>query len=226
MPDAMTNRLRQIARSLGLTTAERRDAESALGPAHRLTRALSHAHTLAVQSVTAVLALLACGFAFVAHLHEASLVLVAASVVALAFVVAWFAARRVARDRAQELIADGSDDVALSVVADERRRLSSRKQRERFARSLEELHRDAQRWYSTLPRFQPLHGVLQLRYVSGEVEALVAALRRERVRVQGLALVARFLSDGYASPLYANQLGPLREELNRIRFLLESEPQR
>jgi hypothetical protein len=49
----------------------------------------------------------------------------------------------------------------------------------------------------------------------------VEALRRDRVRVQGVALTSRLLSDGQSSPLYANEVGPLREELNRIRFLLE-----
>jgi hypothetical protein len=40
--------------------------------------------------------------------------------------------------------------------------------------------------------------------------------------VQGVALTARFLSDGYGSPLYGNEVEPLREELNRIRYLLET----
>jgi hypothetical protein len=40
--------------------------------------------------------------------------------------------------------------------------------------------------------------------------------------VQGVALAARFLSDGYGSPLYGNDVEPLREELNRIRYLLEA----
>jgi hypothetical protein len=37
-----------------------------------------------------------------------------------------------------------------------------------------------------------------------------------------VALTERLLSDGSGSPLYANELEPLREELNRIRYLLEA----
>ena len=64
----------------------------------------------------------------------------------LAFVAAALCARRIARDRVQDLIVDGSDRLVLPVVARERRRLASRKVRESFARSLERLLRDAQRW--------------------------------------------------------------------------------
>jgi hypothetical protein len=52
----------------------------------------------------------------------------------------------------QELIAAG-EDAALSVeaVRHQTRRLSSRTERERFARSLDSLLRDAERWYRILP---------------------------------------------------------------------------
>ena len=145
----------------------------------------------------------------------------ASPAVAVAFVVLWLVVRSVAREQAQGLIAAGADSVVLDVVARERRRLASRGEREALARSLASLHRDALRWNRTHPHFRPLFGVAQLRHVSREVDALVAALRRDRVRVQGVALTSRFLSDGQSSPLYANEIGPLREELNRIRFLLE-----
>jgi hypothetical protein len=56
------------------------------------------------------------------------------------------------REVSQELIAAG-EDAALSVeaVRHQRRRLSSRTERERFARSLDSLLRDAERWYRILP---------------------------------------------------------------------------
>jgi hypothetical protein len=140
----------------------------------------------------------------------------------VAFVLMWAVARKIARERAQDLIAAGDDSVVLSVVARERRRLGSRKERERLAKSLEALHRDALRWNEILPQFRPPHGVVQLRYLPRELKALTTALRRDRVRVQGVALATRFLTDGYRSPLYGDELEPLREELNRIRFLLET----
>lgn len=218
----MISFLRHAARSTGLTAADKRAAESVLGRSHGLTRAVSDQHTLATQTVVAVLAVAAGALGVFLHFHIAVLVLGAGVVVGAAFVLAWVVARKIARERAQDLIATGDDGVVLSVLARERRRLASRKERERLARSIEALHRDALRWHGILPQFRPLQGVTQLRYVGEEVEALASALRRERVRVQGVALTTRLLTDGYGSPLYADELGPLREELKRIRYLLES----
>jgi hypothetical protein len=220
--DTMTSFLRHVARSSGLTATDKRAAESVLGRGHRLTRALSNLHTVALQATVALLALVAGTVGLLVDLRHRELVFGVAGAVAIAFLLAWLAARRIARERAEDLVAAGSDRVMLPVIARVRRRLASRKEREALARSLEVLHRDAVRWDEILPQFRPPHGVQQLRNVSSEVEALTAALRRDRVRVQGVALTARFLSDGFGSPLYGNELGPLREELNRIRYLLES----
>jgi len=218
----MTSYLRDTARSLGLTAADKHAAESVLGREHRLTRAVSYQHTLALQSTVAGLAALSGGAGLLLDFGVATLLVVVGTVVAMSFVVAWAVTRRVTRERAQDLIAVGDDSVVVSVLARERRRLTSRKERERLASSLEALYRDALQWYEILPRFRPPQGVLQLRHTGPEVEGLTQALRRDRVRVQGVALTARFLSDGYASPLYGNELEPLREELNRIRYLLET----
>jgi hypothetical protein len=219
----MTSFLRHAARSTGLTAADKQAAESILGRSHRLTRAVSNQHTLALQSVVAALAAVAGSLALAVHAHRGTLLVVVAAVVATAFVLMWAVARKIARERAQELIAAGDDGVVLSVVARERRRLGSRKERERLAKSLESLYRDALRWHEILPQFRPPHGVQQLRELPAEVFELTAALRHERIRVQGVALTSRLLTDGYASPLYRDELGPLREELNRIRYLLSDE---
>ena len=219
----MTSFLRHAARSIGLTAADKRAAESLLGHGDRLTRAVSTQHTLALQSVVAALTVVAAALAVLLHLASAALVLGVCAAVALAFAVAWAVAHRRAHERAQDLIAAGRDGVDLSVVAHERRRLASRRRRERLARSLEAFHRDALRWYETPASLRPLHGVVQLRYLGKELVAMTKALRRDRVHVQGVALAERLLSDGYASPLYGNEVGPLRDELNRIRYLLESD---
>jgi hypothetical protein len=218
----MTSFLRHAARSTGLTAADKHAAESVLGRDHRLTRAVSYQHTLALQSTVAALAALAGGAGLLRDLGVATLVVVVGTVVAAFFLLAWAVTRRVTRERAQDLIAAGDDSVVVSVLARERRRLTSRKERERLASSLEGLYRDALRWYEILPRFRPPAGVMQLRHTGPELEGLTQALRRDRVRVQGVALTARFLSNGYESPLYGNELEPLREELNRIRYLLET----
>lgn len=218
----MTSFIRHAVRSTGLTAHDAHAAEAVLGREHGLTRAVSNQHSLALQSLVASLAVVAGTAAVLAHVGRAPLALGVAVTVAVAFVVLWLVVRSVAREQAQSLIAAGADCVVLDVVARERRRLASRGEREALARSLASLHRDALRWNRTHPHFRPLFGVAQLRHVSQEVDALVAALRHDRVRVQGVALTSRLLSDGQSSPLYANEIGPLREELNRIRFLLES----
>jgi hypothetical protein len=214
--------LRHAARSTGLARTDAREAESVLGRGHRLTRAVSNQHTLALQSVVATLAIAIGALGLLADVRHARLVLGIAVAVGVAFVLMWAVARKIARERAHDLIAAGDDRVLLSIVARERRRLGSRKERERLARSLEALHRDALRWNEILPQFRPPDGVVQLRHAGRELDGLIRALRRDRIRVQGVALTARLLSDGYESPLYGNELGPLREELNRIRFLLET----
>ncbi len=207
---------------MGLTAADKHAAESVLGRDHRLTQAVSYQHTLALQSAVAGLAVLAGGAGLLLDLGVATLVVVVGTVVAALFVLAWAVTRRIARERAQDLIAAGDDSVVVSVLARERRRLTSRREREQLASSLEGLYRDALRWHEILPRFRPPAGVVQLRHTGPELEGLTRALRRDRVRVQGVALAARFLSNGYESPLYGNELEPLREELNRIRYLLET----
>ena len=217
----MTSFIRHAVRSTGLTAHDTHAAEAVLGHEHALTRAVSNQHSLALQSLVASLAVVAGAAAVLAHVGDASLALGVAMAVAVAFAVLWLVVRSIAREHAQSLIAVGADGVVLDVVARERRRLASRGEREALARSLESLHRDASRWNEIHPHFRPLLGVAQLRHMSREVHALVAALRRDRVRVQGVALTSRLLSDGQSSPLYANEIGPLREELNRIRFLLE-----
>lgn len=218
----MTSFLRHAARSTGLSAADKNAAESVLGRGHRLTKAVSNQHTLAIQSIVAALAIAVGSSGVLLGVPRATLVLVAAAVVGVAFALMWTIARTIARERAQALIAAGDDSNVVSVLARERRRLTSRKERERLARSLEELYRDALRWYEILPQFRPPHGVVQLRHTGLELEGLTQALRRDRVRVQGVALTARLLSDGYESPLYGNEVEPLREELNRICYLLET----
>jgi hypothetical protein len=105
-------------------------------------------------------------------------------------------------------------------VRNERRRLASRRERERFARSLESLLHDAERWYRILPAYRPPDGAQMLRYAAAEAREVVALLRSDAAHVRGVALTARLLMDGYRSPLYAGNAGRLREELNRIRYLL------
>jgi hypothetical protein len=207
-------------RLLKLTADEAKAAERVLGPDHPLARALSFQHTLAIQSLVASIAVLLAVAGVVWRIDLAPVAVAAACSVALALGVAVLCTRQVTRDRAQTLIAKGDDGIVLQVVRKERRRLATLKVREELARSLEHLLRDAQLWHRMTPLSRPLPGVRCLRHAASEVVDVTAALRAEHVRVRGVALTARLLIDGHASPLYAGEPDLLREELNRIRFLL------
>src|SRR5689334_21540820 len=100
----MTSFLRHAARSTGLTAADKTAAESVLGRGHRLTKAVSNQHALAIQSVVAGLAIAAGSIGVPLGVRRSTLMLVAAAVVAVAFVLMWTVARRIARERAQALI--------------------------------------------------------------------------------------------------------------------------
>jgi hypothetical protein len=216
----MIGYLRHVAREIGLNDEDKRAAEVALGPRHRLTRAVWIQHALTVQMLVTATALLAGVAGVVAHVSRSAFVVASAAIVEAALVLAWWATRRVARTVAHELIAVGDDEVPVEAVVRERRRLASAVVRERLAGSLAAVYQDACRWSRMHPHFRPLPGVVQLRHLSRETDDVVTLLRRPRVRIRGVALTERLLTDGGSSPLYADDVEALREELNRIRYLL------
>jgi hypothetical protein len=200
---------------------EERAAAASLGPDHELVRVLSRRlalrRQLVVTSTVAVLA--ATGAALGAS--GSLVVLGAAGAVEVVVVLALLYSRGRTRDMSQEVLASG-DDAALPIgsVRAERRRLASRRERERIARSLERLLQDAERWHRILPAYRPPDGTQLLRFAADEVREIVALLRAETAHLRGVALTSRLLMDGHRSPLYAGDVGRLREELNRIRYLL------
>jgi hypothetical protein len=124
------------------------------------------------------------------------------------------------RDRAQEVIAGGYERLPIRAVLAERSRLLSHRRRERFARSLERLLKDAQSPNGILPATRPPSCVRELRFAEREVHEVASLLRADPVYVPGVARMARFLSDGAASPLFGDDDEALRAELVRIRDLL------
>ena len=211
---------RSAAHWAGLSLEDELAAAAALGPDHALSRALTRRRILARQLFVTLGALVSGLAAVGAGMGHGLLVVGSACLVAVAFVVAHAWARQSVRDHARGLVAVGSDATFLDVVASERRRLESRRERERLARTLEGFLRDAGR--RTAAGFRPLPGIRNLAQVSDEVAAVARLLRSDASQVQGAALVYRFLTDGYASPLFAEDLELLRQELNRIKYLLES----
>ena len=214
--------VRRTGRALWLTSGETAAAEQTLGDDHALTRALARRHTIAIQLLAASIPF-ALGVAGVLlHHEEAKAVLAASSVVILGLLAAIAVVRQLLRDCVQALIAEGSEGAFIPIVRRERRRLASSKVREQLARTLERALRDVQQTYGTVPHTRPLPGTERLADLAPEVAAVAAALRTAHPRVRGVALTARLLCDGHASPLYAGDIERLREELCRISYLLAS----
>ncbi len=200
--------------------ADEAEAATVLGESHELVRVLARRRALTVQILITSLPLAFAVVGLAVGTASASVVLVAAAIVQLALLLAVPYLRGRTREIAGELIAAGDDaSLGLRIVDSERRRLTSRKERERMARSLEHLLRDAKHWYRILPAHRPPPGVRSLIYTEQEARDVVSLLRADGAQARGIALTSRLLWDG-ASPLYGDEAGRLREELHRIRFLL------
>ena len=208
------------------TAREHRRAAIVLGEHHPLPKALARHRTVTRQTLVAVAAAPAAVLATLAHVALGPVFLGATVLVGLGFAVAWTSTRRSLVDRVQELIAAGATSLGLNVLVSERRRLASRKERERLARSLEHALDEVWRSHRTPPRSRALPGVDCLRDATPEARAVIRKLRCERVSVRGVAMTARLLMDGQASPLYSGDRQRLREGLGRIRFALETNEER
>jgi len=197
-------------------------ASSVFGPRHPLTRALMYRRCFAWQGLVASIPLALGVAGAVMHDADAPAVLAAAGVVQLVLLAGVLLARQLVRERVQTLIADGAEDVPLRVIADERQRLLTRKERESLARSLERALHSAQHWQEILPASRPPHGVRCLRFTAREVREVASLLRAGPSEARGVALTAQLLAGGYGSALYAGDVVLLREALNQIRYLLAS----
>jgi hypothetical protein len=214
-------RLRALARFARVAPhADEAEAASVLGDDHALVHVLARRRALTVQILITSLPLAFAIVGLARGTASASVVLGAAAVVQLGLLVALPYFRTRTREIAEELIAAGDDSsLGLGIVEAEKRRLTSSKERERIARSLEHLIRDARRWYTILPAHRLPPGVLSLRFTEPEARDVVALLRTDGAQARGIALTSRLLGDG-ASPLYGPAADDLRQELRRIRFLL------
>lgn len=214
--------LRQSINRSARAAREQRSAATLLGEHHPLAEALARHRTVTQQTIVAVAVAPLAVVATLAHLAMGRLALGATLLVALGFAGAWMSTRRSLVDRVQELIVGGATSLKLPVVVRERRRLASREERERLARSLEHALEEVWNWHRAPVRLQAMPGVVCLRDATPEARAVIRTLRSERVSVRGVAMTARLLMDGQRSALYSGDRRRLREELGRIRFVLES----
>jgi hypothetical protein len=221
----MRTLLNRASRFLGLSAEEERAVRSVPGGHHPLAKAVSRQRTIAMQALVTTVPIVLGIAGVLKHSGNAPVVLGVACLVEIVWLAASLSARRTTSDRVQELIAAGDDAIVLPVVSHERRKLASRRYRQGLACSFERLLRDVERSHQISPRSRPLPGTEALREVAPEAVAVVALLRSESVRVQGVALTVRLLLDGISSPLYSGNAERLREEINRIRYLLVAPPQ-
>jgi hypothetical protein len=155
-----------------------------------------------------------------AGVSEARAAVVAALVAQIA--VTWRLVLRASarRDIVLDLIVDGREALPLRSVARERRRLLDRRHRVLLARALDALREEA-----AIPLVRrsslPLYSRRVVAAVAPELEETAQALRRTDASVRGIALSERLLS-GHDSPLYGDDADRLREELRRVRFLLDA----
>ncbi len=195
-------------------------AEAALGGDHALVRVLAVRRSLVAQLAVTFLAAILGIVGWLRHVPKAPFELGAAFLVALVLASAFLLVRARLRTLAQELIASRYGGTGVSVIDDERRRLLSRAERERAARWLEGLVKDAENW-PRLASAPVLPELRLLRFTAVEIREIAALLRSSTVNVEGVARTMRLLNAGADSLLFAGDVERLRHELRRIRELLD-----
>lgn len=192
-------------------------AEALLGSGHPLVRVLGRLETAREQLVT-VTAVQGAGLVFFAGdwAFGLSVAIAAAAVQAgLAFRIATL--RMEQHGLCLTLIVKAGSRLPLPCVEQTCGQLLQGRTAERLASSVDEMVATARRPPS-LPAARPLTDVRVIRATAPEL-AEVAALLRSDPTVRGVALVERLLT-GPNTPLYGNDVEPLRQELRRARYLL------
>lgn len=196
-------------------------AVSLLGPAHPLIRATEAVaegtrqwRICAAVLVGAIIARLE------GHPWAAALAL-SAGIVQLTLTILVAALVQRLRDRANELIAEGRETLPIAIVQRQRQRLLTRTRRRALAGTLDIMVRQA----TTPPKIRtigarPLFDPRLIANVAADLRAVIARLQTEHSRARGVALTEQLIVDGQ-SPLYGHNEKRLREELQRVRYLLD-----
>lgn len=210
-----------VVELLGRST---RTSAALLGEQHPLVRALDLLRVVTRQSlvVAIVIALGVVGIA--RHRPHAPTVVAAAAVVEFALAAAIALLVQLKRERARDLIIEGHEDLPLSALAAERKRLLDPAEQRRLARALERLLYAAENYDRLLIASRPPPGTRRLREVAPELREIAAHLRAQQVDVRGVARVTRLLT-GCASPFYTGRIGDVQLDLERIRSGIPSDPQ-
>jgi hypothetical protein len=148
-----------------------------------------------------------------------------AGVVHVALGVRWASLRVQRRELCLDLVIDGREQLPLAAVARERLRLASSRHQAQLALRFENLADIAARKPYQGERRRPIYSWRVLAATEPQLRGVAARLRTGRGELRGVALLDRLITSG-ASPLYGQQVGPLREELARGSYLLAPQSER
>lgn len=146
---------------------------------------------------------------------------VAAAVLQLALQARFGMLKAYRRDLCRELVIAGRERLPLAALEGELGRLRDPRHQARLARAVQQLVDLADHYHREIGLGPPLYNHRVLVSLEPELRDLVRLLRAYGVDVRGVALLDRLITSG-TSPLYGSQVGPLRDELGRIRYLLGS----
>jgi hypothetical protein len=122
---------------------------------------------------------------------------------------------------AREVIAGGGERLPLGPIERERARLLDAGTRSTLAASLERmLDQSAAAMRVNAPALRPLFDVGVVRAVAEDLRAMALDLRAGPASARGIAMAEELVTWG-GSKLHGHELEPLREELRRVRYLLE-----
>jgi hypothetical protein len=198
-----------------------RSCNEILGPDHPLVAAIEAVHTVLHQSL-AVGAVLVVSLTAVGEGDSwASAFAGSAAIVLLGLGIYAALLQQDKRDRVLDLIVEGREGVPVRAVQRQRRRLLAPRTRRTLAGSLHAVILDASKDGRT-SRFVarvPVD-VLVVAAVAPELREVIVLLGADQIAARGVAAIERLLTDG-GSALYRHEAEPLRDELHRIRYLLE-----
>lgn len=124
------------------------------------------------------------------------------------------------RDRALDLIIEGHEDLPVAAVQAERERLLADRTRRGLAASLEAVVTQASSRRTTrMAVLVPLFDVRVVRCVESDLQEVSRLLLIEPASARGVAVAERLITHG-VSPLYGQEVEPLRDELRRLHDLL------
>jgi hypothetical protein len=221
MPPTSPPTLRTHRRGRGAPRGpgEFQTAAALLGLGHPLVGLLYACHTTADEIVVVAAVQAAAVVLLWAGAPFALALAVAAAVVQLALDLRFGMLRMYRHELCRDLVIGGREQLPLAALRCELRRLRDPRRRAWLARAVKELADSADHPRREIGLGPPLYNLRVLAAVQPQLRDLARSLQAGGGGVRGVALLDRLITSG-TSPLYGRRVGPLRDELGRIRYLL------